>query len=82
MSGFDDSLEELLKCEDAAGIQPLPDRDYRPGDRVRVAEGLMEGYEGIFQCRTGRERVVLLLEIAKKTVMVQLESHQIEPLQD
>jgi len=75
-------ITALRQRENAEGIQPIPDRDYRSGDRVRVAEGLMEGYEGIFQCRTGRERVVLLLEIAKKTVMVRLESHQIEPLQD
>lgn len=76
----DSLITELQVREDTDGIQILPDLEYRQGDRVRIAEGPMEGFEGVFQCRTGKERVLLLLEIAQKTVRIELESGQIESL--
>ena len=76
----DNLIAELQVREDTDGIQVLPDLEYRRGDRVRIAEGPMEGYEGIFQCQTGKERVLLLLEIAQKAVKIELESGQIESL--
>ena len=76
----DNLIAELQVREDTDGIQVLPDLEYRRGDRVRIAEGPMEGFEGVFQCRTGKQRVLLLLEIAQKAVKIELESGQIESL--
>jgi len=62
-----DKLVTLLRGrEDEQGIQILPTEEYRPGTRVRIAEGSFAGYEGVLLARGGRERVVLLLEILGK----------------
>ena len=68
----------LQERENEEGIQVLPDRDYQPGDRVRIAEGPFEGFEGIFQETSSRNRVLLLLQIAEKFVQLQLDAGQIE----
>lgn len=38
----------------------------------------MSGYEGIFLAKTGKERVIVLLEIAGKYARVQVSPHQLE----
>ena len=76
----DSLIMKLQQREDADGIQIIPDQEYRQGTRVRIAEGPMEGFEGVFQCRTGKERVLLLLEIAQKSVKIEIESSKIESL--
>ena len=35
----------------------------KPGDRVRIGSGAFEGIEGIFEARTGHDRVVVLLNL-------------------
>ena len=76
-----DSLVNILKeREDHAGIQILPQKDYRTGDRVRIAEGPFEGFEAIFQESSSRHWVLLLLQIAEKYFQLQLNPDQIESL--
>ncbi len=75
-----DSLIEGLRVrEDGEGIQEIPERGFKPGDQVRIAEGVMEGFEAIFQCQKSSERVILLLKIAENTAKIEIESNQIEP---
>ncbi len=75
-----DSLIEGLRIrEDSDGIQEIPEQGFKPGDKVRIAEGIMEGFEAIFQCKKSDERVILLLKIAENIAKVELESNQIEP---
>lgn len=50
----------------------------RAGDSVRICEGPMSGYEGIFHCRSGRQRVILLLEIAGRLAKVQIDPDHLE----
>lgn len=64
--------------EDSEGIQKMPELGFKPGDKVRIAEGLMEGFEAIFQCQKSNERVILLLKIAENTAKIEIESSQIE----
>lgn len=45
---------------------------------MRVAEGLLAGYEGILLTATGQERVLLLLEMLGKEVRTQIARSQIE----
>ena len=52
------------------------------GDRVRVAEGPLKGYEGILLAKNGQERVMLLLEMLGKEVRTHLATGQIEPSDD
>lgn len=49
---------------DEGGIRDLIRPRRAVGDRVRIGTGLLKGFEGIVLARSGRERVVLLLEAA------------------
>lgn len=75
-----DLVAALRASEDEAGLHHLPDAELRPGDRVRISGGVMAGYEAIFQARTGRERVMLLLDIAGKAARIQVDAADVEPL--
>lgn len=75
-----DSLIENLKSrEDTEGIQQVPEKNFSKGDEVHIAEGLFEGFEGIYECKSGRDRVILLLKISEQYVTLKLDSNQIEP---
>lgn len=76
----DDLIAALKERDDEHGIQDLPPPDYKHGDRLRVAEGIMMGYEGIFLARSGRDRVIVLLDIMGKQARVELGQDSIEPL--
>ncbi|MDZ7736300.1 MAG: hypothetical protein U5P41_09500 [Gammaproteobacteria bacterium] len=74
-----DSLIETLKArENGEGIQELPSLDPVPGETVRISHGPFEGYTAIFQARTGKERVALLLQIAEQSVRLEADSSAIE----
>ena len=45
----------------------------QPGDRVRVMSGVMAGYEGVFEKKTGGERACVLLEIANKFTQLSVD---------
>jgi len=75
-----DPLIDMIRASaDASGIQQLPEKELKPGDKVRIREGAMAGYEAVFSARTSKERVILLLEIAGKTAQVKLSRDAIEP---
>jgi len=73
-------ISVLKERENSDGVHELMKNDYAPGDTVRIAEGPMEGFEGIFQCNTGRERSVLLIEIIQKQTKVEIETAKIVPV--
>ncbi len=75
----DDLVATLRRREDERGIQLLPTEEYRPGARVRITEGALAGYEGVFLAKTGRDRVILLLEILGKHTRAVVEIETIEP---
>jgi transcriptional antiterminator RfaH len=76
----DNLVQALRSRDDDLGVQQYAPPELRPGDRIRIVEGAMAGYEGIFHARTGRERVVILLEVVGKATRVQLPFGQIEPV--
>ena len=70
-------LVELIKGQEADRLQDdmsLP--QFKHGDRVQIMEGVMAGYEGIFDAKTGAKRASVLLGIADRytSVLVSLES--------
>lgn len=69
----------LRQREDDQGILTLPMEEYQTGARVRITDGSFAGYEGVFLAKTGRDRVVLLLEILGKHTRTLVESESIEP---
>lgn len=74
-----DLIGTLREREDQQGIQVLPPKDFKRGDSLRIADGAMTGFEGIFVARSGRDRVVVLLEIMGKQARVQVPRDVIEP---
>jgi transcriptional antiterminator RfaH len=76
-----DNLIDLMHARDEEGVQTLATPEIKPGDQVRIIEGVMAGYEAIFQARTGKERVVLLLQLAQdRTARIQVSANDIEPV--
>lgn len=53
---------------------------FKPGSRVRIAEGGMTGYEGIFLATSSHDRVIILLDIVGKQVRVQVDAAHLEAL--
>jgi transcriptional antiterminator RfaH len=75
-----DTLVTLLReREDEHGVQVLPTQEYHPGSRVRITEGSLAGYEGVLLAKSGRDRVVLLLEILGKHTRAVVTLDSIEP---
>ncbi len=76
----DDLVALLRSREDPEGIQDLPAPEFRSGAGVRIVEGPMAGYEGIFQAPSGRDRVTVLLHVCGQYTPVQLPPGHLEPL--
>jgi transcriptional antiterminator RfaH len=75
----DDLVTALRRREDMQGVQVLPTKEFRPGSRVRISEGSLAGYEGVFLAKSGRDRVVLLLDILGKHTRAVVGAEAIEP---
>ncbi len=72
-------VDAIRESADPEGVHQLPEKQLKPGDKVRIRDGAMAGYEAVFSAHTSRERVILLLEIAGKTAQVKLSKDAIEP---
>lgn len=66
-----DSLVEALRVQEAS-IQVLPERLFKPGERVRLTEAPFAGIEGIYQMAEGERRVMVLIELLSKQVRLQV----------
>lgn len=65
-------VSALRDQADEDGIRNMPKHTPAAGERVRIGSGLFEGYEGIFQDSSSRERVTLLLGVAGCATRVEL----------
>ncbi len=59
-------VSTLLQNEDESGLQCVHDAGYQAGDAIRVVDGPIKGYQGIFMAETSQERVVILLNMIGK----------------
>ena len=71
-------IHALRNKEGADGVQILPSNILKKGQKIRIAEGPFEDYEGLFEAQTGRDRVVILLNILEKQARLEIEQHKIE----
>ena len=53
---------------------------FKEGEKILITDGCFSGLQAIFQCETGQERVVLLLELLGKINQIVLAKHQVAPL--
>ena len=74
----DDFVEMLMEQRDATGLQQVSEEQFAEGDRIRIIDGVMNGFEAVFQVRTSSERVKILLEYAGQYTELELSSHDIE----
>lgn len=56
-----------LICHGEDSVSP-----FKPGERVRVSDGNLSGIEGVFVCRNGNERAMVLLEMLHRQVKAKL----------
>ena len=74
-----DNLIQMLKAkEDADGIQVLPHNLLKKGEKIRIMAGPFEGYEGLFEAQSGRDRVVILLNILEKQARLEIQQSKVE----
>lgn len=63
--------------------QNQPQGEFQKGDKVRIVDGPLAGYEAIFDVRlSGKDRVQILLSLLSgQATRVKLENHQIEKVE-
>lgn len=66
--------------DDEEGCQSMPAPDFQHGDRVRIVDGAMAGYEGLFGARSSKDRVTILLQFAGTFTQVDMSLHELEPV--
>ena len=72
-------LVELLQSQEQdrlANEPALP--QFNPGDNVQIMDGVMSGYEGIFDAKTGSKRATVLLNISDRYTRVQVSLESLE----
>lgn len=75
----DTLIEHIKKVEAESQLKQNKDSIFKPGDRVRIVNGILANYEGIVECENSHERITLLLSIAEGyTRKVSLSVHQIK----
>jgi transcriptional antiterminator RfaH len=65
----DDALIEHLRSHETS-VTEVPERLFRPGERVLLTEGPFAGIEGIYQMPDGDRRVMVLIELMSKPVAI------------
>jgi transcription antitermination factor NusG len=77
----DEIMASIRKREIRGFVKlPLPNRQLKPGQKVRVIGGSFNGQIGLYQGQTSRERERVLLELLGQAVPVELPSKDIAPL--
>ncbi len=56
------------------------DFNFKSGDSVRITDGALAGYEGLFKARSGEERVIVLLNVMGNQTAVKIEADALELL--
>jgi transcriptional antiterminator RfaH len=75
----DDLVAHLKSQQDNDGLHDWAEPKLAVGDRARVAEGPLAGYEGVLLAKSGRGRVILLLDMLGHQVRAQIARDQLEP---
>ncbi len=59
-------VDLLIAHGDENNVHQVDVEELQPGGRIRICDGPLMGYEGVFVARTSRERVTILLDIVGK----------------
>ncbi len=72
------AIFERMDQEDIVG-KNLP--EFTPGQRVMIESGVFSGLEAIFQCESGEERAVLLLDLLGQEVRATIKLAELRHIQ-
>lgn len=76
----DEVIDVLKAHENEQGVilcESRPGEPFRPEQKIRVVDGPMRDLEGIFQCMSGEDRVLVLMDLLNRSVNVQLPLGQV-----
>ncbi len=73
-------VKTLRQRESDDGVHELTPKPLEPGQKVRIADGPFSGYEAVFCRPAAKDRVALLLQIAEKSLKIELEREHVESL--
>jgi transcription antitermination factor NusG len=71
---------EIIRSALSTGVEAAPHPYLRVGQRVRITSGPMEGLQGILLRRRGRPRVVVSVDLIMRSVALDIDAAQVEPL--
>ncbi|MGE5206683.1 MAG: transcription termination/antitermination protein NusG [Chlamydiota bacterium] len=71
---------EIIRSALSKGAEAEPHPYLRVGQRVRITSGPMEGLQGILLRRRGRPRVVVSVDLIMRSVALDIDAAQVEPL--
>ena len=58
----DELIAMLQERENSNGLHEI-NTEFKTGEKIRIEDGPMTGYEGVFLAQTSKERVIVLLDI-------------------
>ena len=73
-------VEGLRRYDDEYGVQRIQVEELAPGSRVRISEGALKGYEGIYLARNSRDRVTVLLDIVGRETRLFIDPANLDPV--
>lgn len=71
---------EIIRSALRRGIGAEPHPYLKAGQRVRIMSGPMEGLEGILLRRRGKPRVVVSVDLIMRSVALDIDAAQVEPV--
>lgn len=72
-------VDALVSREDPeTGLHVPEPRVFRRGDRLRIASGVLAGLEGVFEARSGQDRVIILLELLGQRARTEVSQDEID----
>src|SRR5882724_1131237 len=80
LAALPDAEIEGLKNGLAGGVRAEPHPFLTAGRRVRIKAGPLGGHEGILIRRKGSLRVVLSIELIMRSVVVEVDAENVEPI--
>lgn len=72
-----DDLIKFLQNEEDGHLEQKAER-FCQGDSVEITEGVLAGYQGIFQAETSAERAAVLLNVSDRYTSVQVSIKSLE----
>src|SRR5690348_11952516 len=75
----DNEIEGLSRAL-TSGVKTAPHPYLTSGRRIRITAGPFAGHEGILVRRKGAVRVVLSIDLIQRSVLVDLDAYELEPV--